>query len=83
MLVRSGAVIPHIKLAQSTHNMDWSNLELKVYGNNHDKATGLICLPVNQFLKTVSVIQKDGAFQLESDPFAGTLTLRITPVKTK
>src|ERR1700743_953746 len=28
ILVREGAVIPHIKLAQSTMQMDWSTLEL-------------------------------------------------------
>jgi alpha-D-xyloside xylohydrolase len=31
MLVRGGAVIPHIKLAQSTAQMDWSSVEKVVF----------------------------------------------------
>ena len=34
MLVRDGAVIPHMKLAQSTAQMDWSNLEMVVFAAN-------------------------------------------------
>ena len=31
MLVRDGSVLPHLKLAQSTVEMDWSKMNLKVY----------------------------------------------------
>ena len=31
MLVRDGSVLPHLKLAQSTSEMDWSKMSLKVY----------------------------------------------------
>lgn len=31
MLVRDGSVLPHLKLAQSTAEMDWSKMSLKVY----------------------------------------------------
>lgn len=44
MLVREGAVIPHIKLAQSTKEMKWDELELKVFSDN-EQASGLIYLP--------------------------------------
>jgi len=30
VLVREGSVVPHIKLAQSTQFMDWSELELRI-----------------------------------------------------
>ncbi len=71
ILVRDGAVIPHIKLAQSTSQMDWSNLELTVYSKNSGNAEGLICLPSDQVLHKVSLIKKDGSFKLENDPFNG------------
>jgi alpha-D-xyloside xylohydrolase len=34
LLVRSGSIIPHIELAQSTAFMDWSKIEMIAFGNN-------------------------------------------------
>lgn len=46
MLVRDGSVLPHLKLAQSTAEMDWSKMSLKVYSADKKQAEGLVCLPV-------------------------------------
>ncbi len=81
MLVRNGAVIPHIKLAQSTQLMDWSNLELKVFNDGSNPSSGLLCLPANQELKSLEIIQKAGKLELVSDPFAGKIKFKITNVK--
>lgn len=67
-LVRDGAVIPHIKLAQSTMQMDWSNLELVVYATNATKTRGLVCLPSDNVLHQLSLEKKGNAFQFISDP---------------
>jgi len=53
ILVREGAAIPHIKLAQSTKFMDWSKIDLKVYGKGDSKAW--VCLPENNELKAVKI----------------------------
>jgi alpha-D-xyloside xylohydrolase len=71
VLVRDGAVIPHIKLAQSTAQMDWSNLELTVYSIKSDKVSGLICLPADQVLHNVFLVKKEGSFILGNDPYNG------------
>ena len=34
ILVRDGTVIPHIALAQSTAQMDWSKIELRVFAKD-------------------------------------------------
>jgi alpha-D-xyloside xylohydrolase len=34
MLVRDGTVLPHIALAQSTLQMDWSQLDLVVFAKD-------------------------------------------------
>lgn len=47
MLVRDGSVLPHLKLAQSTSEMDWSKMSLKVYSADKKQAEGLICLPTD------------------------------------
>jgi alpha-D-xyloside xylohydrolase len=78
MLVRSGAVIPHIALAQSTADMDWSNLELVYFGEGEEEAHGLVCLPSDNVLHEVSLARESGgAFTLESNPLQGQATLTV------
>lgn len=55
ILVRDGSVLPHIKLAQCTDQMDWSELSLKVYASDATEADGLICLPSDNQLHSVKV----------------------------
>ena len=45
VLVKEGSVIPHIALAQSTAQMDWTKLDLVVYATDSQKVNGLICMP--------------------------------------
>jgi alpha-D-xyloside xylohydrolase len=69
MLVRDGAAIPHIGLAQSTMDMDWSKLEVKVFSTNSTKATGLVCLPEENILQTLELEKSANEFTLVSNPF--------------
>jgi alpha-D-xyloside xylohydrolase len=71
VLVRDGAVIPHIQLAQSTAFMDWSSLELVVYTAVEKTAQGLVCLPSDQQLHQLTLTSKGDGFELASDPLAG------------
>ena len=68
VLVRDGTVIPHIKLAQSTRDMDWSNLELKVYAADANSAKGLVCLPSDQKLVEVELTKSGNTFKLNKNP---------------
>jgi len=70
VLVRSGAALPHIALAQSTSRMDWSALELVVFGDE-PTARGLVCLPADNVLHPVNVTSKGGGLALAADPLAG------------
>ena len=83
MLVRDGAVIPHIGLAQSTDEMDWSNLELVVFSANATTASGKICLPTDQQLHDLNMVKKGKAFGLAKDPLGGKVkwTVRSQTVK--
>ena len=71
MLVREGAVIPHMKLAQSTSQLDWSNIEMVVYAAAGQSARGLVCLPADNVLRPVEAARRNGAFALVRDPLAG------------
>ncbi|MGL1884968.1 MAG: alpha-xylosidase [Reichenbachiella sp.] len=67
-LVREGAIIPHIQLAQSTMDMDWSKLRLKVYG---ESAKGKVFLPGDDTYEILEVKKVDGTLQLEANPYDG------------
>ncbi len=77
LLVKNGSVIPNIELAQSTAFMDWNKLKLKVYAKDVDMATGLVCLPENQELKSIRI---NGSTLVE-DPFDGKVKWEIIPFK--
>lgn len=55
MLVRDGSVLPHLKLAQFTAEMDWSKMSLKVYSADKKQAEGLVCLPADNRIQVVKV----------------------------
>ncbi len=67
MLVRDGSVLPHVKLAQSTNDIDWSKILLKVYSvDKVQDAEGIICLPSDDRIQTVKVGFNNGQPILKS-----------------
>lgn len=70
ILVREGAVIPHAQLAQSTDKINWSDIELKVYGNK-EKATGFVCLPSDNKLTDIILTKSGSNYQLEKGQIQG------------
>jgi len=56
ILVRDGAVLPHIALAQSTAEMDWSDITLRTYSaDGSQSGTALFCNPADGKLVTLQV----------------------------
>jgi alpha-D-xyloside xylohydrolase len=77
ILVRDGTVLPHIALAQSTRQMDWSKLELVVYAKDAATAKGEVFLPGDTDLHELTVTKQGGAFKLDNDPLAGKVAWQI------
>jgi alpha-D-xyloside xylohydrolase len=77
ILVRDGTVLPHIALAQSTLQMDWSRLELVVFAKDAATAKGLVFLPGDKELHELALTKENGAFKLVNDPLAGKATWKI------
>jgi alpha-D-xyloside xylohydrolase len=71
ILVRDGAAIPHIRLAQSTEWMDWSEIELTVYATDSSTAEGLFCLPEDGALHTLRLEREGDGLVLSEDPLQG------------
>ena len=77
ILVRDGVVIPHIALAQSTKDLDWSKMDLEVFAPEATTATGLVCLPEDQKLHAITLKKSGATFALKIDPLAGKVTWNI------
>ncbi len=77
VLVKDGAVIPHIKLAQSTKDMDWSHIELKVYAADATTAKGKIYLPNDLQLYDLVLEKSTSEFELKDNPVSGMATFTI------
>jgi alpha-D-xyloside xylohydrolase len=77
MLVRDGTVLPQIKLAQSTLQMDWSQLDLMVFARDAQTAKGLVYLPADNMLRELSLNKTGDTFKLANDPLAGKVTWTV------
>jgi len=69
ILVRDGAIIPHIPLAQCTDQMDWSKLTLHVYVADKENADGLVCLPSDNLLVHILAKRSTAGFVLSPDTY--------------
>ena len=77
-LVKNGTVIPHIKLAQSTRDMDWTQLKLKVFTDDEtNTASGKVYLPDGEKVENITVKKHGKDFQLKSNPFNGKTSFEI------
>jgi hypothetical protein len=73
-VIIDGSVIPHIALAQSTAQMDWSTLNLVIYSTDSEKVSGFVCLPSDNALHTLNLVKKGESFSMEKDPYSGIIS---------
>jgi len=81
MLVKDGTILPHIKLAQSTKDMDWSSLELKVFAADATKASCKLYVPNDPNLYDLEVVKKGNSFELVNNPLEGKTKFKISTIK--
>jgi alpha-D-xyloside xylohydrolase len=77
IFVRDGAAIPHADLAQSTGEIDWRSLELRVFCARAEAAEGLICLPEDGELHALRLERANDGFALEGDALKGRVAWRV------
>ncbi len=70
VLVRDHTVLPHIALAQSTMEMDWSRLELQVFSTDGAPARGWVALPGKAAYELQAILGPNGP-ALQEDPLEG------------
>ena len=77
-LVRSGSAIPTAKVAQHTSDVDWENLELRVFSNREEPITGHVALPAGKVHDVKVSRGADGKFNLAENPFEGDVHWQVT-----
>jgi alpha-D-xyloside xylohydrolase len=73
LLVKNHSVIPHVAPAQSTNDIDWKNVELRVFGTDGATASGLFALPDGP----AQPLNVTGS-ALQNDPLRGRVNWRVT-----
>ena len=76
LLVRDNSVIPHVRVAQSTDQIDWANVELRVFSTDAGAAEGLFTLPKGG-VETLRLEAAQGSYALRNDPLRGRVKWQI------
>jgi len=79
LLVKNHSVLPHIKVAQSTKDMDWDNVELRVFSTDNAEVKGLFTRPGGD-VQTLALVPRGRSFVLAQDPQAGKVKWTIAKV---
>jgi len=74
--VREGAVLPHVGVAQSTGDIDWSRITLVPYGGGTTARVQLF-LPGQERVKELVLTKKGSKYMINSDPFEGKVKWEI------
>ena len=67
-------MIPHIGLAQSTSQMDWSKLELAVFAKDPAAAQGLVALPDSKSSVKIQLTAEGNSWKPAANPLGGKVT---------
>jgi alpha-D-xyloside xylohydrolase len=79
ILVRNGAIIPKIKLAQSTADMNWKDIELAWYASGNIKLSGYFCSPADNIQHEIILDKNGNNVTLVNNPLKGKVNWKIIP----
>jgi alpha-D-xyloside xylohydrolase len=82
LLVKNQTVLLHVKPAQNTSEIDWSNVELRVFSTDNAPVSGIFALP-EENLQTLELNPVKNSYVLKTDAFAGKVKWRINRFITK
>jgi alpha-D-xyloside xylohydrolase len=80
LLVKDNSVLPHVKPAQSTSEIDWNNIELRVFSTNDSPVSGSFALPYRD-LQTIELRRSKDGYALARDIFGGKIKWNVTSAK--
>jgi alpha-D-xyloside xylohydrolase len=77
LLVKNHSVLPQVKVAQSTQDIDWKDVELRVFSTDNTPVSGWFALP-DRALQSISLRFSGNSFALADDPLRGKVQWRVT-----
>jgi alpha-D-xyloside xylohydrolase len=77
LLVKNNSVLPMVKLAQSTADIDWKNIELRILDTGGSRVTGLFALPGGD-LQKIELQRTNNSYTLTRDFSDGKIKWSIT-----
>jgi alpha-D-xyloside xylohydrolase len=77
LLVKNHAAIPHVKVAQSTDDIDWKNVELRVFSTDNAPAAGRFTLP-NGNVQSLNLTGSATGYALQGDLLRGQVKWQVT-----
>jgi alpha-D-xyloside xylohydrolase len=81
LLVKDDTVLSHVKPAQSTADIDWSNVELRVFSTRSSPVEGLFTMPDGD-LQRLQLQKANGSYSLRRDVSIGKIKWDVRQVKT-
>ncbi len=82
LLVKDHTVLPHVAVAQSTSQMNWNEIELRVFSTDASAATGLFALPQGE-LQSLRLDAAQNTFVIKDDPLRGKVKWQISRFKAQ
>jgi len=82
LLVKDHSVVPHMAVAQSTSQMNWGEIELRVFSTDASSATGLFALPQRD-IHALRLDATQNVFAMNDDPLRGNVKWRVRRFKTQ
>ena len=82
LLVKNQTVLPHVKSAQNTSEIDWNDVELKVFSTDKKEVSGIFALP-NENLQILELNQTQGKYVLKNDFSRGKIKWKISLFENK
>jgi alpha-D-xyloside xylohydrolase len=77
LLVKDHSVLPHLKVAQSTADMDWNNVELRVFSSDSAPVAGWFTSPQSDLVQ-LELNSSPRGYSLKTDPLAGKVKWQVT-----
>ncbi|HEX8184171.1 MAG TPA: TIM-barrel domain-containing protein, partial [Blastocatellia bacterium] len=82
LMVKDNAAIPHIRVAQSTSQLNWGEIELRVFSTDNSPASGLFALPQGG-LQTLRLEAAQNGLVLKDEPLRGKVKWQIKRIEAR
>jgi len=77
LLVRDHSVIPHATVAQHTSDIDWKNIELRVFSTDKGPVSGIFATP-DEAVQSLKLTSGPSGYAVQADPLQGKVKWQVT-----